>query len=68
MSKNDTPRQKISVVLRDVDIAALDTAAADVRRDTGTHVDRSSIIAAIIESADLTKTARAIAKAKGGAS
>lgn len=61
-SKNDIPTMKVTVLLTGATIAALDRAGIEAREKTGAAVSRSSIIAAVIESADLPKVALAIAK------
>lgn len=62
--KNETPCTKVTVQMRNSHLAILDRAAVDARAKTGVAVDRSAIIAAVIESADVPQIALEIAKGR----
>lgn len=60
--KNETTTVKVTVLLTATHIAALDTAGVNARAASGAFVDRSAIIGAVIESADLPAVALEIAR------
>lgn len=62
--RNDVPLISVTVMLRYDQVAQLDDARNKERAASGIYVDRSTLIAAVIESADLPSVVRGIAAMK----
>lgn len=62
--RNETPTIKVTVNMRPSHVNELDAAALAERVKTGIFIDRSALIAAIVESVDIPKIAAQVAKGR----